>query len=300
MNLQRNRSVVVVAILILLVCHTALLANSIDGSRLSGAGVLLGPCGSAAAQGPNGTDDDYSNESIDGHISLSADGLTTKPASVVFKNTVENAGGNDDAFMITTPSVPPGFIVEISDDFGAHYTMLDRWTSSVTLPVSYRASLTFLVRITVPGGLKELSGYDTVIRATSSIDPSVSNETIDRVYAGFIRLQTSVRIVNANGSDDPAKASRGNEIEFSVTYTNISSDAGLGNALLTATNLVITQNGSAAPNNWAVTTDHIVGASDTLGGYIVGDKEGSTSLTDIVAALKAGQSGVFKFKRRFK
>jgi hypothetical protein len=113
-------------------------------------------------------------------------------------------------------------------------------------------------------------------------------------------LQTTAPIPNAHGTDAPSKLSTGNEIEFSVTYTNISSDAGLGNALLTATNLVITQNGSAAPNNWAVTTDHIVGASDTLGGYIVGDKEGSTSLTDIVAALKAGQSGVFKFKRRFK
>ena len=101
-------------------------------------------------------------------------------------------------------------------------------------------------------------------------------------------------------AQDTAKAIPGSEIEFAITYTNISSNEGTGNSLLTATNLVITQNGSGAPNNWGLTTDHIVGASDTLGGYIVGDKEGSTSLTDIVMTLGAGQSGVFKFKRRVK
>jgi hypothetical protein len=266
----------------------------------SGAAVLLGPCGSAAAQGPTGIDDDYSNASIDGKISTTGDGLTTTPATAVFKNTVENAGRGDDAFMITTPSLAPGFTVEISDDFGEHYTMLDRWTSSVTLPVSYRASLTFLVRITVPAGLKALTGYDTVIRATSTIDPSVTNETIDRVYAGFIRLQSTMTVLNGIGANDIAQAIPGSEIEFAITYTNISNAEGTGNSLLIATNVVISENGNVAPNNWGTTTEHIVGASDTLGGYIVGDTEGSTSLTDIVTTLGAGQSGVFKFRRRVK
>jgi hypothetical protein len=31
---------------------------------------------------------------------------------------------------------------------------------------------------------------------------------------------------------------------------------------------------------------------------IIGDQDGSKSLTDIVSTLAAGQSGVFKFKRR--
>ncbi len=300
MNIQQNRSVFVLVMLVLLAFNANLFARSINQTGPASAGVLLGPCGSAAAQGPNGIDDDYSNESIDERISLTGDGLTSSPATVLFKNTVENAGRGDDAFMITTPSLPPGFTIEISDDFGAHYTMLDRWTSSVTLPVSYRASLTFLVRISVPARLKALSSHDTIIRATSSIDPSVTNETIDRIYTGFIRLQSTARIVNATSSEDPAKAAPGSEIEFAVTYTNISSYEGLGNSLLTATNLVITQDGNAASTRWALTTDHVVGASDSLAGYIAGDKQGSTSLTDIVMTIKAGQSGVFRFKRRVK
>jgi hypothetical protein len=70
--------------------------------------------------------------------------------------------------------------------------------------------------------------------------------------------------------------------------------------LLTAHNLVISENGNSAPNNWGLTTEHIVGASDTQGGHIIGDRDGSTSLTDIVSTLEAGQSGVFKFKRKVK
>src|ERR1051325_702075 len=134
MSLQQNRPLFVFAISILLACNATMFARSINEAQPAGAGVLLGPCGSAAAQGPNGIDDDYSNESIDARISLTGDGLTSSPATVVFKNTVENAGRGDDAFMITPSSWPPGFTIEMSDDFGAHYTMLDRWTSSVTLP----------------------------------------------------------------------------------------------------------------------------------------------------------------------
>ncbi len=291
---------VITALMLMLAFAATLAAHPTPTPKASSAGVLLGPCGSSAAQGPNGTDDDFSNRSIDGQILTRGDGLTANPATLVFKNTVENAGRGDDAFMITTPSLPPGFIVEISDDFGEHYTLLDRWTSSITLPVSYRASVTFFTRITAPAGLRLLTGYDTVIRATSSIDPSISNDTINRIYTGFVRLQSSVSFVNGNGSAEIAKASPGSEIEFDVTYSNISVAAGVGNSTLTATNLVIVENGNVAPNNWGSRTEHIVGASDSLGGYIVGDKAGSTSLTDIVMTLGPGQSGTFKFRRRIK
>ena len=45
---------------------------------------------------------------------------------------------------------------------------------------------------------------------------------------------------------------------------------------------------------------HVVGASDTQGGMITGDFAGSTSLSDTIARLGPGQSGVFKFRRRIK
>ena len=128
----------------------------------------------------------------------------------------------------------------------------------------------------------------------------MTNATIDRLYAGFIRLETTTKLVGGTQPIEVAAATPGSEIEFTITFTNISSADGSGNSLLTAYNLVISENGNAAPNNWGATTDHIVGASDNHGGHIVGDREGSTWLTDIVTSLDAGRSGFFKFKRRTK
>ena len=92
----------------------------------------------------------------------------------------------------------------------------------------------------------------------------------------------------------------GSELEFIITYTNVSTSGGVGCAPLLAQNIVISANGNAPPNKWAATTEHVVGASDDRGGLIVGDRPGSSSLTNIVASLGAGQSGVFKFRRRIR
>jgi hypothetical protein len=89
-------------------------------------------------------------------------------------------------------------------------------------------------------------------------------------------------------------------IEFAITYANISSADGDGSSLLSAQNLVLSENGFAAPNNWGATTEHVLGASDSQGGMIIGDRVGSTSLTDMIMTLEAGQSGVFKFRRRIR
>jgi hypothetical protein len=263
--------------------------------------VLIGPCGVPGAMGPAGVNDDFTNRSVSTGIdNVPPGGATTAPGSIVFRNTIQNIGAGDDVFLISAPTAPAGFGVEISTDNGDHYTRLETATAVVTLAVSYRAAAIMLVRIKAPAGLKILTGFDTVIRATSTATGSAANETIDRLYTGFIRLDKSAMVVNATGASLPATAAPGAEIEFAVTYSNVSSAVGVGNSLLTAYNLVINENGNSAPNNWGATTEHIVGASDTQGGHIIGDLDGSTSLTDIVSTLEAGQSGIFKFKRRVK
>jgi hypothetical protein len=171
---------------------------------------------------------------------------------------------------------------------------LDGPSANAALAVAYRAAVIVLVRIAVPAGLNLLKGFDTVIRATSTATATAANETIDRVYTGFIRLDKSATVLNT----ESGLAKPGAEIEFIITYSNVSSIAGVGNDLLTAHNLVISENGSSAPNNWGDTTEHVVGASDNRGGTIIGDQDGSKSLTDIVSILEAGQTGVFKFRRR--
>ncbi|MDQ3255077.1 MAG: hypothetical protein M3R15_14435, partial [Acidobacteriota bacterium] len=93
----------------------------------------------------------------------------------------------------------------------------------------------------------------------------------------------------------------GADIEYVISYSNVSSGGGTNNSTLTVNNLVITEAGNAAPNNWGTTTDQVAGsASDTLGGTIAGDTAGSVLLTDTVTSLTPGQSGVFRFKRRIK
>ena len=291
-------AVVIAALTISLSGIKANALGSAGSCTATSAGVLLGPLGSPAAEGPTGRDDDFTNLSIDGGIAASSNGLSRSPAVKIFKNTVENVGPTDDAFILTVPSIPADFRVEISTDFGDHYTPVDSSNYSITLPVAYRASSAFFVRVTAPAGLKILTGYDTVIRAISTIDPTVTNATIDRLYAGFIRVEATTKL--AGGAQTIEAAAAGSEIEITITFTNISSADGSGNGLLTAYEVVISENGLAAPNNWGATTDHIVGASDNHGGRIIGDREGSSWLTDIVTSLDAGKSGVFKFKRRIK
>jgi hypothetical protein len=259
--------------------------------------VLIGPCGVPGAMGPAGVDDDFTNRSVNtGIANVPPGGVTTAAGTIVFRNTIQNTGGADDTFVISAPIVPAGFTVEISVNNGESYSIVEPQGRGVAFPLAYRAAGIVLVRVTAPAGLKILTGFDVVIRATSTATVTAANETIDRLYTGFIRLDKSSAVVN--GSGNATVAAPGAEIEFAITYSNITTAAGVGNSLLTAYNLVISENGNATPNNWGQTTEHITGASDTQGGVIIGDRVGSTSLTDIITALEPGQTGVFKFKRR--
>ena len=295
-------------LLLVSLCLTLILASTpakgtakADDGPLNVGDVLIGPCGVPGAMGPTGVNDDFTNRSVNtGIANVPPGGVTTAPGTIVFRNTIQNTGAGDDVFLISATTAPAGFTIEISTDNGDHYVTLAAGAAVVALAISYRAAAIVLVRINAPAGLPVLTGFDTVIRATSTATGSAANDTIDRLYTGFIRLDKSSSVVNASGTGAPATASPGAEIEFAITYSNVSCAVGVGNSLLTAHNLVISENGNSAPNNWGETTRHIVGASDTQGGHIIGDLDGSTSLTDIVSTLEAGQSGIFKFKRRVK
>jgi hypothetical protein len=96
-------------------------------------------------------------------------------------------------------------------------------------------------------------------------DP-IFNIKIDRVYTGYIRLRKTSQIIRngvvapgADGTlDETAKAGRpGDVIRYVVEYVNFSTpNVGSGNVVLNAANLVITEDGNAAPNNWATFTQH--------------------------------------------
>lgn len=294
-----NRTLILFALslAVILVSMSAEGAVIIGDDTVNSGDVLVGPCGVPGAMGPTGVNDDFTNRSINtGIANVPPGGVTSAAATVVFRNTVQNTGVADDVFLLTAPIVPAGFAIEISTDQGDNYVALEPQNPGVALRLAYRAALIVLVRVTAPAGLKILTGFDILIRASSTVTPTAANDTIDRLYTGFIRLEKSA----INGSGNSTVGAPGAEIEFAITYSNVTSGEGVGNSLLTAHNLVITENGNAAPNSWGQTTEHVIGASDTQGGVIIGDRDGSTSLTDMITTLEPRQSGVFKFKRRIK
>ncbi len=261
--------------------------------------VLIGPLNAANAVGPTDNNDDYTNMSVNtGIANVAPGGNTTASGQIVFQNTVQNTGNADDTYTLTAPTVPAGFTVEISTNGGTSFTTVSGG-GSTTLPIAFGNSANILVRVSAPTGQAVLTGFETVIRATSSITNTNSNDTIDRLYTGFVRLVKSRTVANGTGVGGATDAVPGAVITYTIAYTNISSTGGgAGNVTLTAQNLVITEDGNAAPNNWATFTDHVPSsASDSRGGTITGDVANSNLLTDTIASLPAGQGGTFSFQR---
>jgi hypothetical protein len=274
-------------------------SNVITTTLISIGDVLNGPQGQPGAVGPTDNNDDYTNKSVSVGIAGIAPGGATNAASgaINFINTLQNTGNANDNFTLTVMSFPAGATVVVEG-----VTVINNGVATGNpvppLAISYAGSSNYTVGITLPAGKTVLTGYDTVIRATSGNTNSSTNDTIDRVYTGFVRLDKVASVANATGVGGLTDAVPGAVITFAITYTNVSSSGGTNNVTLTATNIVITENGGTAPNNWATYTDHVVGATDSLGGAITGDAVGSTVLTDTIASLAAGQFGVFTFKRQ--
>jgi len=266
--------------------------------------VLNGPQGQPGAVGPTDNNDDYTNKSVStGIAGVQPGGVTTAAGSVSFTNTVQNTGNANDIFTLTVTSFPAGATVTVTVG-GVPTVVVNNGVATgnavTPLAIAFGGSSNYQVDITLPLGKVVLTGYDTVIRATSANTVTSTNDTIDRVYTGFLRLDKTATVANSTGVGGLTDPVPGAEITFTITYTNVSSSGGTNNVTLTATNIVITEDGAALPNNWATYTDHVVGATDTLGGVIAGDAVGSNLLTDTIASLSAGQSGVFTFRRLIK
>jgi hypothetical protein len=264
---------------------------------------LIGPLNTPTAVGPTNDNDDYTNRSITtGIANVAFGGVTSADGIIVYSNTLRNTGNANDSFNITRQSSTAGFTVEISaNGLGTDYVTMT--TNSVNLAIAYNSNATILVRVTAPAGTAVLqaSGFDVVVRSTSAQTPAAYNETIDRLYTGFLRMVKTAPVTNGTGVGGASDPVPGAVIEYTMVYTNISSTGGTGNGQLTVSNLVITENGTAGSNNWGTTTTHVAGsASDTQGGTIAGDVALSSILTDTVTTLAPQATGTFKFRRVIK
>jgi hypothetical protein len=270
--------------------------------------VLLGPSGAPAAVGPTNNNDDYTNKSVApaAIAGLSHLDTITGAAGVDFVNTVQNTGNANDTFTLTAPTVPAGFTVAISTNGGTSFTTVSGG-GSTTLAVSFGSSANFIVRVTAPSGSAVLQGFSTTIRATSGISSGQSNDTIDRLYTGFLKLLKSFTVINGTGVGAATDAVPGADIEYTITYSNVSvGGGGAGCVDLVASSVLISEDGSAAPNNWASNTTQVTSPapSDSNGGTITdGNTSGavtaaSTFLKDAAGTVNPGVSKAFVFRRR--
>jgi hypothetical protein len=258
--------------------------------------VLVGPSGAPAAVGPTDNNDDYSNKAVNtGIAGVAPGGVTTASGQLVYVNTIQNTGNANDTFTIDAPTVPAGFTVEVSTNGGTSYTTVSGG-GSVTLAINFGASANINVRVTEPAGKTVLTGYDTIIRVTSGNTPAANNNSIDRLYTGFVRMDKTSSVANATGVGGATDAVPGAVITYNITYTNISSSNGDANCVkLTASSVVITEDGLAGTNNWGTYTTNSGSPSDSGSGTVV--TVNATKYTDTIASLAAGATGIFTFKR---
>jgi hypothetical protein len=311
------------------------------------AGILNGTSNKPGAVGPTGNNDDFTNVSAPIPATtwlLGADGTYTpspvNPGAVPFSNTFETAAGSPTGsvnLLPTTPDValPNGTKVTISyggiskvyafdvdtnrfvDDGTANAA-----TPLIVLNVAPGTRVNYGVEVDLPTGTPQLAGYGVPVVAfvdtnndgiLGATEPQ--NETIDRVYTGYLRLTKEAQITDANGgiieafTNDPQKnAQPGQSIEYRITYKNISevAPANSGSVTLNAQNIRVTEDGNAAPNNWAPITTHKVGsATDSNNGAISFDGGASNNSTpgvavyrNVVAGPLAPQAtGTFNFTR---
>lgn len=255
---------------------------------------LLGPASAPSAAGPTDQNDDYTNKSTNpGNIAPGNN--TTASAQLVYVNTLLNNGNSNDTYTLDAPVVPAGFTVEISTNGGTSYTDVSSG-GTVSLAITVGNSANIQVRVTVPSGKPVLTAFSTTIRATSTVTPASSNSTIDRAYTGFLQLTKTASIANGTGVGGATDPVPGAVITYAITYSNISSSNGDANCVkLTVSNLVITEDGLLAPNNWGSNTTNSGSPTDSGSGVVA--TVSATQYTDTVASLAPGGSAVFTFKR---
>jgi hypothetical protein len=178
------------------------------------------------------------------------------------------------------------------------------------------------VDVDLPAGTPQLAGYSVPVVAfvDTSGDGKLDatepqNTTIDRVYTGYLKLTKEAQITDASGAIVEAftaaptkRAQPGQSIEYRITYKNISevAPANSGSVTLNAQNIKVTEDGNAAPNNWApITTHKGSSAIDSNNGVVTFDAGASNNSTptvavykDVVAGPLAPQAiGTFSFTR---
>lgn len=336
-------------------------ANVFNVSAPVASALQNGPENVPDAIGPTDNNDDFTNKSSlvpPGQ----APGSTLDPSPVAFTNTVTNSGTDPGDLTLeptapaTLTDLPTGTTVTIT--YGADsvsysydaatglYTVVSS-TVGPNLPITVTGiaagqTINYGVEVNLPAGTPLSTdidrGFPVPITASINTDGNpgaeATNITIDRVYTGFLKMVKESRVLQGIGpattetafSTADKSPAPGNIIEYRITYSNISEpDAGIGNVLLNASNVSITEDGVTGTNNWAldndsdgrIDTSNIVGSASDSGASAItffsgnpattagADQTGTTVNSDVtryvntVTGLVApGDAREFTFQRR--
>jgi hypothetical protein len=326
-------------------------ANVFTISTPVASAVQNGPSGAPDAIGPTSNNDDFTNQSAIVPPNLIAGtGATLEPAPVAFTNTVKNNGTDSGVLTLapktlTTPGdLPNGTTVTITygsdsvaytyNDVTGNFSITSSTTGGpITIPnFAPNQVVNYGVEVNLPSGTPLSTdinrGFPVPIEAAidngnnGTID--ARNETIDRVYTGYLKMLKESRVLSGTGpavqgtdgnfGSTLKKPAPGNIIEYRITYTNISeAQAGTGNILLDANKVVIVEDGTLSAtkgdgkNNWAldndangqIDTSNVVGSATDSGASTItffsgnpaitsgGDQSGTTVGTDVTKYINS-------------
>lgn len=322
--------------------------------------ILNGPNLRSEAAGPTDNNDDFTNASALIPVNT-APGSTIDPAPVSFLNTVSIPTSTllNDVALVPVPPANPSDLPAGTKVYLTYLTTTAAYTYTngrftldsalaIKLPtLGLGVPIDYQVVVDLPAGTAlstdTAKGFPVPIRAfidstggplgiggNGTFDPGETyNDTIDRVYTGFLKLVKESRILKGTGPDIKAGdetfsstgkiPAPGNIIEYRVTYTNISSPqvGSNNNVILNIAGIILTENGRAGSNNWArdndnngvVDTSHVFQAANDPNGIVtyldasvsVADALGvnvTTYIDTITGPLRPGQAGTFSFQRK--
>jgi hypothetical protein len=293
------------------------------------------------ATGPDGTTaTDFTALSYTNGASLlsAVNGSTvTVPASaaaLTFTNSLQNNGNKDDTLTLTATTgtgltaLPTGWTVTFQSTgqtASGTCAAVTAGTTITTVCVPSGGTQTYKVLFTPPASsttFTAFTAYGDAITATSGNNNTITNVTTDEMFVGgFVKLTKTLGDAagtpcsSATTFTASANVNPGDCIQFVVTYANVAPGQGSGanNQTLNASNVVITENGTASggtqvsyTNNWATYTNGLYAAPvDTNGGAFAGynpgpGAAGSSAFTDTVTSLAAGTTGSCTFKVQVK
>jgi hypothetical protein len=256
-------------------------------------------------------------------------------AALTFTNSLQNNGNKDDILTLTAATgtgltaLPTGWTVTFQSTgqtASGSCAAVTAGTVITSVCVTSGSTQIYKVVFTPPASVTTFTaytGYGDAITATSTNNNTITNLTTDEMFVGgFVKLSKtlgdaagapcSTATVFTTGA---ANVNPGDCVQFTVTYANVAPGQGSGanNQTLNASNVVVTENGTAAggtqvayTNNWATYTNGLYAApADSNGGTLAGynpgpGAAGSSAFTDTVSTLPAGTSGSVAFKVQVK